>query len=63
MKLKIPALRPQPTGLPGTLIPLLLMLAGLGAALTLLWLLLFAPAATHYQQNLSNAYAGQQQKR
>ena len=61
MKLKIPALRPQPTGLPGTLIPLLLMLAGLGAALTLLWLLLLAPAATHYQQDLSNAYAGQQQ--
>ena len=61
MKLKKPTLKRQPTGLPGTLVPLLLMLAGLAAALALLWLLLFAPAAEHYRTDLSNAYASQQQ--
>lgn len=62
MKLKKPTLRrPQPSGLPSTLTPLLLMLAGLAAALALLWLLLFAPAAENYRQDLSSAYAGQQQ--
>lgn len=61
MKLKKPSLRPQPTGVPGTLVPLLLMLAGLAAALALLWLLLFAPAAENYRLDLSSAYAGQQQ--
>ncbi|MFA5677066.1 MAG: phosphomannomutase/phosphoglucomutase [Pseudomonas sp.] len=61
MKLKKPSLRPQPTGLPSTLVPLLLMLAGLAAALALLWLLLFAPAAKIYHQDLSDAYVGQQQ--
>ncbi|WP_185267946.1 phosphomannomutase/phosphoglucomutase [Halopseudomonas xiamenensis] len=61
MKLTIPRLRRQPQGLPATLGPLLLMLAGLAAALALLWLLLFAPAAENYRQELGNAYAAQQQ--
>ena len=61
MKLKKPTLRRQPSALPGTLVPLLLMLAGLAAALALLWLLLFAPAAEHYKKDLSNAYISQQQ--
>lgn len=61
MKLKKPSLKRQPTGLPSTLAPLLLMLAGLAAALALLWLLVFAPAAEHYRSDLSNAYIIQQQ--
>ena len=61
MKLNKPSLKRQPTGLPGTLVPLLLMLAGLAAALALLWLLLFAPAAEHYRNDLSTAYSSQQQ--
>ena len=61
MKLNKPSLKRQPTGLPSTLVPLLLMLAGLAAALALLWLLLFAPAAEHYRSDLRNAYISQQQ--
>jgi len=61
MKLKKPNLNRPPNGLPGTLVPLLLMLAGLAAALALLWLLLFAPAAENYRQELGSAYASQQQ--
>src|SRR5690606_29389519 len=61
MKLKKPSLRRQPAALPSTLVPLLLMLAGLAAALALLWLLLFAPAAQHYREDLGQAYASQQQ--
>lgn len=61
MKLKTPSLRRQPRNLPDTLVPLLLMLAGLAAALALLWLLVFAPAAERYRQGLSQAYASQQQ--
>ena len=61
MKLSTLSLRPRSTGVPGTLVPLLLMLAGLAAALALLWLLLFAPAAALYQKDLSHAYASQQQ--
>ncbi|EZQ18259.1 phosphomannomutase [Halopseudomonas bauzanensis] len=51
----------QPSTVPGTLAPLLVMLASLAAALTLLWLLLFAPAADSYRSDLSQAYASQQQ--
>ncbi|MDY3197270.1 MAG: phosphomannomutase/phosphoglucomutase, partial [Pseudomonadaceae bacterium] len=61
MKLKTPSLRRQPRNLPDTLVPLLLMLAGLAAALALLWLLVFAPAAERYRQGLSQAYVSQQQ--
>ena len=61
MKLKKPTLQRQPSALPGTLVPLLLMLAGLAAALALLWLLLFAPAAEQYKKDLNNAYISQQQ--
>lgn len=61
MKLNKPNLRRQPDGLPATLGPLLLVLAGLAAALALLWLLLFAPAAENYRQALGSAYADQQQ--
>ena len=61
MKLKKPSLKRQPSSLPSTLVPLLLMLAGLAAALAWLWLLLFAPAAEHYRKDLSTAYISQQQ--
>src|SRR5690554_2961108 len=61
MKLKTPSLRRQPRNLPDTLVPLLLMLAGLAAALALLWLLVFALVAERYRQGLSQAYASQQQ--
>lgn len=52
---------PQPKGLPSTLIPLLLMLAGVLAAGVLMWALLFGPAAEDYRQDLGAAYAVQQQ--
>lgn len=61
MKLTKPSMTRQPSTVPGTLAPLLVMLASLAAALTLLWLLLFAPAADSYRSDLSQAYASQQQ--
>ena len=63
MKLKKPSLGRQRenAGLPATLIPLLLMLTGLAAALGLLWSLVFAPAAENYRRDLGQAYASQQQ--
>ncbi|SER82854.1 hypothetical protein [Halopseudomonas bauzanensis] len=61
MKLTKPSMTRQPSTVPGTLAPLLVMLASLAAALTLLWLLLFAPAADSYRSDLSQAYAIQQQ--
>src|SRR5690606_2872748 len=61
MKFTKPTFTRQPSALPSTLAPLLLMLAGLAAALLLLWLLLFAPAADSYRSDLSQAYASQQQ--
>lgn len=61
MKLKKPSMNRQPSAVPGTLVPLLLMLTGLAAAGVLLWALLFGPTAEHYRLDLSNAYASQQQ--
>lgn len=61
MKFTKPTFTRQPSALPSTLAPLLLMLAGLAAAVLLLWLLLFAPAADSYRSDLSQAYASQQQ--
>ena len=61
MKLNKPSMTRQPGAVPGTLVPLLVMLAGLAAALALLWLLLFAPTADSYRSDLSQAYASQQQ--
>lgn len=49
MKLKKPSMNRQPSAVPGTLVPLLLMLTGLAAAGVLLWALLFGPTAEHYR--------------
>lgn len=62
MKLKKPFLtRPCSGALPATLMPLLLVLAGLATGLALLWLLVLVPTAEHYRRDLGQAYAGQQQ--
>lgn len=61
MKLNKLLSKQPPSGIPGTLLPLLLMLASVLAAGGLLWALLLGPAADNYSQGLSEAYAGQQQ--
>lgn len=61
MKLNTLFMKRPPSGVPATLVPLLLMLAGVLAAGMLMWALLFGPAAEDYRRDLSSAYAGQQQ--
>ncbi|QJD59647.1 phosphomannomutase/phosphoglucomutase [Pseudomonas sp. gcc21] len=46
--------------LPGTLIPLLMALAGLGAAALLIWFTLFGESNQRYSQDMAQAYASQQ---
>lgn len=60
MKLKKSPDDAQPSTLPGTLVPLLLSLAGIGAAAALIWLALFGPSNQRYERDMAQAYASQQ---
>ncbi|HDZ55573.1 MAG TPA: phosphomannomutase/phosphoglucomutase [Pseudomonas xinjiangensis] len=60
MKLKKSSAASTSSTLPGTLVPLLLALAGLAAAAALVWFTLFSHSNQRYQQDMAQAYAGQQ---
>lgn len=60
MKLKRSSPDSHSSTLPGTLLPLLLALAGIAAAAALIWFALFGPSNQRYEQDMAQAYAQQQ---
>ncbi|WP_150305859.1 phosphomannomutase/phosphoglucomutase [Pseudomonas saliphila] len=60
MKLTKASPGPRSQALPGTLVPLLMALAGLGAAALLIWFTLFGEGNQRYSQDMAAAYASQQ---
>ena len=60
MKLKRSSAGSQSSALPGTLLPLLLALAGIAAAAALIWTALFGPSNQRYERDMAQAYAQQQ---